>query len=75
MKVSDWIAEFLKSKGLEYTFGVQGGAVTHLLDSCARLGPTPIFCHHEQAAAFAAGGYARVRGYGACIATTGPGEP
>jgi acetolactate synthase-1/2/3 large subunit len=73
VKVSDWIAEFLKSKGLEYVFGVQGGAVTHLLDSCRSVGPRPIFCHHEQGAAFAAGGYARVRGYGACIATTGPG--
>ncbi len=73
MKVSDWIAQFLKSKGIEYVFGVQGGAVTHLFDSCHLIGPKPIYCHHEQAAAFAAGGYARVRGYGACIATTGPG--
>lgn len=72
MKVSDWICEFLRSK-VEYVFAVQGGAVTHLLDSCGLHGPKPIFCHHEQAAAFAAGGYARVHGYGVCIATTGPG--
>jgi len=72
VKVSDWIAEFLKSK-VDYVFGLQGGAVTHLFDSCERVGPKPIYCHHEQAAAFAAGGYARVHGYGVCIATTGPG--
>ena len=72
-KVSDWIAKFLKSK-VDYVFAVQGGAVTHLIDSCAEIGPRPVFCHHEQAAAFAAGGYAQVHGYGACISTTGPGS-
>ena len=72
MKTSDWIAEFLKSK-VEYVFGLQGGAVVHLFDSCSRLGPKPIYCHHEQAASFASHGYARVHGYGVCIVTTGPG--
>lgn len=72
LKASDWIAEFLKQK-VEYVFGLQGGAVVHLFDSCERIGPKPIYCHHEQAAAFSASGYARVHGYGVCIATTGPG--
>jgi acetolactate synthase-1/2/3 large subunit len=72
MKVSDYVAQFLKEK-VEYVFGLQGGAVVHLFDSCERLGPKPIYCHHEQAAAFAAVAYARVHGYGACIVTTGPG--
>jgi acetolactate synthase-1/2/3 large subunit len=72
MKVSDVVAEFLKTK-VSHVFGLQGGAVVHLFDSCERLGPKPIYCHHEQAAAFAAGGYAMVHGYGVCIVTTGPG--
>ena len=72
MKTSDWIAEFLKSK-VDKVFGLQGGAVVHLFDSCERLGPKPIYCHHEQGAAFAASGYARIHGYGVCIVTTGPG--
>ena len=72
MKCSDWIAEFLKSR-VDYVFGLQGGAVVHLFDSCERLGPKPIYCHHEQAAALAAGGYARTHGYGVCVVTTGPG--
>ena len=73
MKVSDWICEFLRSK-VGHVFGVQGGAVTHLFDSCGRYGPKPVFHHHEQAAAFAAFGYSVVRGYGVCISTTGPGS-
>lgn len=72
MKCSDWIAEYLKEK-VGYVFGLQGGAVVHLFDSCERIGPKPIYHHHEQAAAFASGAYARVHGYGVCIATTGPG--
>lgn len=73
IKASDYVAWFLKGKGLTHVFGVQGGAVVHLFDSCEKYGPKPIYTHHEQAAAFAASGYARVRGYGACIVTTGPG--
>lgn len=72
MRASRFIAEFLKSK-VDYVFGLQGGAVVHLFDACERFGPKPIYCHHEQAAAFAAVSYARVHGYGACIVTTGPG--
>lgn len=72
MKASDYVAVFLKSK-VGHVFGLQGGAVVHLFDSCERMGPKPIYCHHEQAAAFAASAYARVHGYGACIVTTGPG--
>lgn len=73
MKVSDYVAQFLKTK-VEYVFGVQGGAVVHLFDSCQRIGPAPIYHHHEQASGFAATAYARIHGYGACIVTTGPGS-
>ena len=73
MKGSDYVATFLKGCGLEYVFGLQGGAVVHLFDSCERIGPKPIYCHHEQAAGFAACAYARIRGFAACIVTTGPG--
>lgn len=73
MKASDYIAQFLKEK-VSCVYGVQGGAVVRLFDSCARFGPQPIFCHHEQAAAFSAGAHARIWGYGICIITTGPGS-
>lgn len=72
MKVSDYVATFLKTK-VSHVFGLQGGAVVHLFDSCARLGPRPVYCHHEQAAGLAAVSYSRIKGYGAAIVTTGPG--
>lgn len=72
MKASDWIAGWLKER-VGHVFGLQGGAVVHLFDSCHAVGPEPIYCHHEQAAAFAASAYARIHGYGVCILTTGPG--
>lgn len=72
MKASDYIAEWLKGK-VDYVYGVQGGAVVHLFDSCAKVGLPAIYCHHEQAAGFAAVAHARVRGFGVCIVTTGPG--
>lgn len=73
MKGSDHVAAFLKGK-VSAVFGVQGGAVVHLFDSFARLGPQPIYCHHEQAAGFAAGSYSRINGFGICVVTTGPGS-
>lgn len=72
MKVSDYVAQFLRQK-VGHVFGLQGGAVVHLFDSCESMGPKPVYCHHEQAAAFAAGSYARIHGYGVCVVTTGPG--
>lgn len=72
LKGSDIIAEFL-AQYVDRVFGLQGGAVAHIFDSCERLGPKPLYCHHEQAAAFAASGYARIKGFGVCIVTTGPG--
>ena len=75
MKVSDYIARFLKENGCGCVFGYPGGAVTHLIDSLYRTdGITFIGTYHEQAAAFAAEGYARMKnGFGAALATSGPG--
>lgn len=72
MKASEALAEFLATK-VDHVFGLQGGSVTHIFDSLEKLGPRPIYCHHEQAAGFAACAYARVKGYGVCVVTTGPG--
>ena len=75
MKLSDYIAKFLIGKGCTHAFGYQGGAVTHLIDSFyAADGIRFIGCGHEQGAAFAAEGYARVTGRcGVAVATSGPG--
>lgn len=75
MKLSDYVSEFIAGNGIEHVFGLTGGAVVHLFDSVNRApGIEPVFCHHEQAGAFAAEAYARVRdGLGAAFVTTGPG--
>ena len=75
MKVSDYIAEFLVKKGIKSIFELSGGMITHILDSVSQKTDVNIISmHHEQAAAFAAEGYARVTGLpGVALATSGPG--
>ncbi len=75
MKVSDYIAEFLLAQGVTHVFEVIGGMITHMIDSLGRQGKIWIVsCHHEQAAAFAAEGFARIKGVpGVAMATSGPG--
>jgi len=75
MKLSDYIVQFLKGKGVTTIFGYQGGAITHFVDSIYKAeGIKFISNYHEQASAFAAEGYARVSGnIGVCTATSGPG--
>lgn len=74
-KVTDYITNFLYSQGVRHVFVVIGGMITHLVDSLNRKGKIQtINVHHEQAAAFAAEGSARVTGVpGIALATSGPG--
>jgi len=75
MKLSDYVIDFLVSKGVTHIFEVCGGSLAHLLDSLyGRMDITAISMHHETAAAFAAEGYSRASGnIGVAIATSGPG--
>ena len=75
MKVSDFIAEYLESKGIKSIFELSGGMITHLLDSINQKTKINIISmHHEQSAAFAADAYGRVTGLpGIAMATSGPG--
>lgn len=75
MKVSDFVADFLSKKGIKMVFELSGGMITHLLDSLRQTTDIQIVTmHHEQAAAFAAEGFARVSGLpGVALATSGPG--
>ncbi|WP_229335347.1 thiamine pyrophosphate-binding protein [Flavobacterium sp. ALJ2] len=75
MKASDFIAEFLMKKGIKSVFELSGGMITHILDSLNQKTDINIITmHHEQGAAFAAEGYARVTGLpGIALATSGPG--
>ncbi|MDY6069438.1 MAG: thiamine pyrophosphate-binding protein [Opitutales bacterium] len=75
MKASDYIAEFFASKNIDKVFGYIGGMITHLADSLALSDKVEfVSTIHEQGAAFAAEGYARVCGKTAvAMATSGPG--
>ena len=75
---ADLIVEALEALGVEYVFGVPGGAIEPLYNALARSGrrggPRAIVARNEQGAAYMADGYARETGkLGVCIATSGPG--
>ena len=77
-QVADLIVSYLEQMGIEYVFGVPGGAIEPLYNALARSsrrgGPRPIVDRHEVGAAFMADGYARETGkIGVCCATSGPG--
>ena len=74
MKLAERVAQILEGYGLSHIFGVNGGANLHLIhgvvDATAiRFIPTT----HECNAGFAADAYARARGLGCAMATSGPG--
>ncbi len=75
MKVADYIAAVLERNRVRQVYELIGGMTTHLVDSIHNRRTIRIVCmHHEQAAAFAAEGSARMTGIpGVALATSGPG--
>lgn len=75
MTVSEYIFKFLYNKGCKQTYMVSGSSAMWLTDALCRDEQMKVICsNHEQAAAMAADGYARVNGVpGACLVTIGPG--
>lgn len=73
VRVAEYVIEALAKAGIDTCFLVYGGAISDL------VGALPgrmkyVVCQHEQAAGFAAEGYAKARkGIGLAIATSGPG--
>ncbi len=69
------LVECLKEEGVEHIFGYPGGAVLPIYDEIYdEVSIEHILVRHEQGAAHAADGYARVKGKpGVCVATSGPG--
>src|SRR5512142_2928933 len=76
IKVSDYVARRLADWGVEHVFLVTGGGAMHLNDSLGNELRIQYVCmHHEQAAAMAAEGYARITNApGVLNVTTGPGS-
>jgi len=68
------VVRALEAEGVEFVFGIPGGAVIPLYDALGDARFKVILTRHEQAACHAADGYARASGKtGVCIATSGPG--
>lgn len=64
----------MRAHGAELAFGVPGGQLLALYEAMRRDGFRHVLVRHEQAAGFAAIGYARATGRpGIAIGTTGPG--
>ncbi len=68
------LIETLKLEGADTVFGYPGGAALPLYDALYGSSIRHILTRHEQGAAHAADGYARVSGKaGVCFSTSGPG--
>lgn len=75
MNVSEYITQFIVSKDIKHIFGYQGTMIAYLIDAIYKNPNIENHsCYNEQAAAFAAVGYAKSSNKtGVAYATSGPG--
>jgi acetolactate synthase-1/2/3 large subunit len=74
LKGAEIVLRCVRAEGVDLVFGYPGGAIMPLYDALDGSGIRHVLTRHEQGAAFAAEGYARVTGkVGVAIATSGPG--
>src|SRR3954452_4620381 len=78
VEAAELIVAYLEKIGVQYVFGVPGGAIEPIYNALARSerrgGIRAVVARHEAGAAFMADGYARETGrMGVVIATSGPG--
>ena len=70
---SELLARQMRDEGVEDLFYIMGGPIIEVAGFAADHGIRTIDCRHEQGAAMAAHGYARVkRSPGVCLAASGP---
>src|SRR2546429_1936580 len=68
------VAKALKAEGVDVIFTLCGGHIIDIYDGCVDEGIAVVDVRHEQVAAHAADGYARVTGRpGVAVVTAGPG--
>ncbi|MBV8643098.1 MAG: acetolactate synthase [Candidatus Eremiobacteraeota bacterium] len=68
------VAKALKNEGIDVIFTLCGGHIIDIYDGCESEGIKIVDVRHEQVAAHAADGYARVTGKPGCaVVTAGPG--
>lgn len=78
-EMADLLVAYLEQIGVEYVFGVPGGAIEPVFNAMARSerrgSLRVVVARHESGAAFMAEGYAYETGrLGVCCATSGPGS-
>lgn len=75
MRLSDYLVEYLHSKGVDHFFGYQGTMISYFVDAIARANDVRNHsCYNEQGAAFAACGLAQsTNKLSVAYATSGPG--
>lgn len=74
MKCSDLLVEILEKSYVKHIFGHPGEQILGFYDSLKKSEIKHILMRHEQSAAHAADGYARISGkFGVCVSTAGPG--
>ncbi|MCL6561361.1 MAG: acetolactate synthase large subunit, partial [Firmicutes bacterium] len=72
--VAEALFHCLEQESVEVIFGYPGGRILPVYDALYHSSIKHILVRHEQGAAHAADGYARVTGkVGVCMATSGPG--
>jgi acetolactate synthase I/II/III large subunit len=74
MKGAEALMRSLEKEGVDFVFGLPGGANLPIYDALVDAKLRHILVRHEQSAAHMADGYARIkRRAGVCFATSGPG--
>ncbi|MGW1604283.1 thiamine pyrophosphate-binding protein, partial [Streptomyces eurythermus] len=68
------VAKALKAEGVDRVYTLCGGHIIDIYDGCVDEGIEVVDVRHEQVAAHAADGYARITGKPGCaVVTAGPG--
>ena len=71
-KSSDYVLNFIKDH-VDTVFGITGGGIANQLDAFSRSDLKFVSMQHEQGVAMAVEAYARLKGFGVGIVTSGPG--
>jgi len=74
IRCADALVKILELNGVKFIFGHPGEQILPFYDALRSSNIKHVLMRHEQGAAHAADGYARVSGdFGVCVATAGPG--
>ena len=74
MYICDFIAKYLKKRGVKQVFGTPGSDTINLINAFADQGIKYVLTHHENTAAYMASTYGEITGVpGVVIVTKGPG--